>query len=164
MALRRTGITRKTPLAPGKALPRRSRLASGKPAKRNPRHTGPSTAVLKAVVGRSGPMCEWPACRREATDSHHRLNRKAGGRHGEMHERINQAAWILRACRPHHQFVTSPSGERREQVIEMGWLLLEGQDALLIPVITRHWPGPIWLNNDGGWTTKPPTAESEDTP
>ena len=120
-----------------------------------PRNTGPTPRVRKLVAARSEGICEWPFCVREASDVHHRLGRKSGGRHGEMAERINQSAWLLHACRVHHAAVTSPTGDARLQAIAMGWLLLEGQDARLMSVVSCH--GRVWLTDDGGVSpTAPP--------
>lgn len=111
--------------------------------------TGPSRRVRRAVAKRSGGMCEWPGCWAVATDVHHRLNRKDGGRHGPMRELINQPEWLLHACRMHHNLVTSPVGLVRKLVMERGWLLLEGQDAAAVLVLTRHDPEPVRLLRSG---------------
>ena len=116
-----------------------------------PSATGPKRPVLEVVNERAGELCEFPICIHRWTDTHHRLNRKSGGRHGEMAERINGAEWLLKACREHHAWVTSPVGDRRESAMRMGWLLLEREEALHIPVLTRHDEQPIWLLPDGTW-------------
>lgn len=89
-------------------------------------------------------------------DVHHRLNRKDGGRFGEMRDRLNGTAWLLDVCRHHHRLVTNPVGDDRTLALTMGWILEEftnGQptDALLVPVLTRHHPGPVLLDNAGDW-------------
>jgi hypothetical protein len=108
--------------------------------------------VIALVGQRSAGWCEWPGCRRPGTDRHHRLNRKAGGRHGTAAQRINGAAWLLVCCREHHQAVTSPTGAGRAAAIERGWLLLEHQHAEAVPVWTRHHLEPVLLAADGTWT------------
>jgi hypothetical protein len=115
------------------------------------RDTGPPRATVELLFVRSGRICEWPDCGQSATEKHHRLNRKHGGRHGEAHKRVNGVAWLLHACHLHHAYVTSPSGERRETAIAMGWLLLENQDATQVPVLTCHDDEPVWLDADGYW-------------
>ncbi len=115
------------------------------------RSTGPKQSQTTLLFKRSLRICEWPDCWQPATDKHHRLNRKDGGRHGEMRDRLNGVAWLLHACRVHHAYVTSPHGFRRQKAIEMGWLLLEGQDAQRVPVLTRHDEEPIWLLPNGTW-------------
>jgi hypothetical protein len=154
--VKRSPLERRTPLTSSTPLPR-SNLAANqgghhKPAKR-PRNTGPTPLVRRVIAKRSGGDCEWPVCPRAATDIHHRLNRKAGGRRGEMAERINQPSWLLHACRDHHAVVTSPHGEARLMALAMGWLLLEGHEARDVPVVSRH--GRVWLLNDGTFTTEP---------
>lgn len=159
-------LQRHTPLAAGKPLAPVSakRLAAGpvwstflprnarasKP--KRPRDTGPSRGVRQIVADRSGRRCEWPACVSRASDVHHRLNRKSGGRHGEAAERINGAAWLLACCRAHHSLVTDPVGDVRKLAESMGWVLREHQDAEATPVLTRHYPAPVLLANDGTWT------------
>lgn len=158
--MKRSELKRKTPLVAKQAFTRNARLprvstkraaalANGAKVPRQ-RATGPTPAVRNAVAARSAGQCEWPGCVRAATDVHHRLNRKAGGRHGAMAALINGVAWLLHACRPHHEFVTSPHGEARVLALATGWLLLEGQDAELVPVRTRHAVGPVWLTAAGG--------------
>lgn len=121
--------------------------------RRKQKNTGPTQKVRRIVAARSGGWCEWVGCNRQATECHHRLNRKQGGRHGEMAKVINSAAWILAACRQHHDAVTSPHGEARTTALATGWLLLEGDDATHTPVLTRH--GLVLLNNDGGFAFAP---------
>lgn len=123
------------------------------PRDRQPRRrdTGPLRSTVEILYIRSGRICEWPTCGQPATEKHHRLNRKIGGRHGEAHERLNGVEWLLHACRVHHAYVTSPVGERRRNALDMGWLLLEHQDALRVPVLTCHDGEPVWLDADGGW-------------
>lgn len=117
--------------------------------------TGPSRAVRRRVAKRSGGLCEFPAwaicppCTDLATDMHHRLNRKIGGRHGEAQETVNQAHWLLHCCRAHHAYVTSPAGHRRRTALAIGWLLLEGEDAAEMPALTRHDPAPVLLLPSG---------------
>jgi hypothetical protein len=114
-------------------------------------NTGPKRSTVEMLKNRSGGVCEWPGCTRPATDKHHRLNRKQGGRHGVMRTLLNGVAWLLHACRPHHRRVTSPTGEVRDQVERMGWVLREHQDAVRVPVLTRHDPEPVWLDDAGSW-------------
>lgn len=113
--------------------------------------TGPKQSVVELLIARSGGMCEWSDCPQVATDKHHRLNRKNGGRHGEMRERLNGVAWLLHACRVHHAYVTSPFGRRRKVARDRGWLLEEHEDAAQVPVWTRHSDQPVYLTADGLW-------------
>lgn len=118
---------------------------------KRPRNTGPKRSVVSLLKARSGGVCEWIGCNRPATDKHHRLNRKAGGRHGQMAERINGVEWLLDACRLHHAYVTSAHGVALERARRYGWLLLEGQNAATVPVRTRHHSLPVLLTPDGLW-------------
>ncbi|MEU0078627.1 hypothetical protein ABZY58_12075 [Micromonospora tulbaghiae] len=129
--------------------------------KRKPAYTGPSDRVKALVDGRSGGRCEWPGCERAQQDRHHRLNRKAGGRHGEAAERINQASWLLGVCRRHHDRVTNPVGEVRVEAERMGWILREHQDAATTPVLTRR--GWLLLGNGGDFTICNPNQPTNQT-
>lgn len=115
------------------------------------KHAGPKRPVLEVVNERAGELCEFPRCCERWTDTHHRLNRKAGGRHGEMAELVNGAAWLLKACRYHHRQVTSAHGAELKRYKAMGWVLMEHQDALRVPVLTRHDDERIWLLPDGSF-------------
>lgn len=67
-----------------------------------------------------------------------------------MKARVNGAAWLLGVCRPHHRMVTNPVGGVLERLKQIGWVLVEGQDARLVPVST--WYGVVLLNDEGGFT------------
>lgn len=129
-------------LLPRKAYLKRTRIL------RVHRYTGPTRKVRRLVHDRANGVCEWPGCARVGTDYHHRLNRKQGGRHGVRAEQINQASWIVLCCRTHHDDVTSPSGERRQAALDMGWLLLERETAAEVPIAMDG--GHYLLDDDGG--------------
>lgn len=149
----KTGLRRTAP-SPSSRVAKRRNQVKQQPKRRN---TGPTAAVRKLVAARSDGWCEWAGCWLTAAETHHRLNRKNGGRHGEAHVRINQAAWLLHACRIHHDLVTSPSGPDRQLARESGWLLHEGEDARAIPVASRH--GLVLLDDDGSATPTNQTVE-----
>lgn len=111
--------------------------------------TDPPRWVRRLVAKRSGGRCEWPGCWAPAVDMHHRLNRKVGGRHGEMAELVNGPQWLLHACREHHERVTSASGRVLVEAKRWGWVLIEGQDAAEVRVMTRHAPIPVLLFGSG---------------
>lgn len=118
---------------------------------RRAKDTGPKKTNRQLVHERSGGWCEWPGCPERATDVQHRLGRKAGGRYGEMSERINGPAWLLHCCRFHHERVTSAYGAVLADAKRRGWVLTERQNAVRVPVLTRHDEEPVWLLNDGSY-------------
>lgn len=128
-------------------LPSSSRLRRRNRITAAHKYTGPPARVRRLVRARADNTCEWPACGRVGTDYHHRLNRKSGGRHGERREQVNSASWVVLACRPHHEYVTSPHGAAREDVIARGWLLEEHQIAGEVPI--RLDGGWVLLDDDG---------------
>lgn len=157
--MKRTELVRKTPLQATAGLQRGSALNAAPLAHdrekranqpRRRRDTGPSRKVRDIIARRSDGWCEWRGCFLVAADVHHRKNRKAGGRKGEAAELINQPAALLHACRLHHDLVTSPVGAARTVARESGWLLLEHEDALTVPVLSRH--GLVLLDNAGSYT------------
>jgi hypothetical protein len=168
--MKRTPLQRVTPLTRGGALRRNTPLTVKVPAARKPRvkDSGPPTKTREVVYARAGATdgwpgtCEWPGCTRVRTDVHHRLGRKSGGRHGEMRARLNGAAWLLAVCRVHHAQVTSPSGAVLVQARAWGWLLMEGQDARVVPVLTRHSPDLVLLDDRGDWVVATRTTPSDD--
>lgn len=145
---------RRTELARGTTLLRRTPLRSlGDTVACRARDTGPTAKTRAVVHARSGDRCEWPACPRLRRDVHHRLNRKVGGRHGEMRQRLNGAEWLVDACRHHHNLATRAVGDDRVLVESMGWVLREGDDAVLVPILTRHSTRPVLLAGDGTYRT-----------
>jgi hypothetical protein len=133
-------------------LVRKPKMATAAPkAKPRAKYTGPKRSVCVLVDIRSDKRCEFPGCDLAQDHRHHRLNRKAGGRKGEMRERINQAAWLLGVCAIHHEIVTNPPPGMIETIKRMGWILVEGQDATQVEVFTRHQVDPVFLDNSGQW-------------
>lgn len=123
-----------------------------------PERLGAPTPETRALVmRRSNAYCEWIGCRAVGTDVHHRLNRKAGGRSGLSSLRVNSPAYLLVACRYHHQMVTSQHGVSLQLARETGWLLREHEDGTQVAVLTRHRPEPVLLKDNGSWypTTLP---------
>jgi hypothetical protein len=152
---------RSTPLARGKPLASTRITATVPRSASRRRDTGPSVNVRKLVDARCGAqdghpgICEWPGCTRQRVQRHHRLNRKSGGRHGDMRAEVNSASYLLGSCAEHHDRVTSAVGAVLAEARTMGWVLLEGQDARLVPVLTRHSLAPIMLDDAGGWQLDP---------
>lgn len=157
-------------------MPARTKpMPRGKPIKRSTtarkprrRDTGPTQKTRDLVHARSGDMCEWPDCLRPRAEVHHRLGRKDGGRGGAMRARLNGSAWLLDACLVHHRMVTSPWGDALIMARASGWLLMEGQDAELVAVWTRHSAMAVLLDGHGGTTEtrnahpRPPPTRDED--
>lgn len=152
------GLARTSPLAAVSPRRKAALKAAGKPvlAALATRYTGPTRRVCALVDGRAEGRCEFPDCCSAGDDRHHRLNRKNGGRHGEMRRLVNSAAWLLIACRPHHNLVTDADGEELAEAKRSGWVLNEGQDAARVPVATGHSERLVWLDNEGNWSTEPP--------
>lgn len=146
--LRRTPLSRKTPLRSGGPL---RRVAM----KVRRRDTGPDKATRGLVAKRSGGRCEWPGCTRPATDIHHRMNRQ-GPRGKEALAWLNAPSNLLHACRPHHESVTSVHGEALERAKRDGWVLEQWQTPAEVPVMTRHDRLPVLLMDGGGyqWQTE----------
>jgi hypothetical protein len=156
--LKRTTALNRSPLA-------RSALHSGSAARKatpKRRNTGPTAKVRALVRQRSGGWCEWADCWLVASEQHHRLGRKSGGRRGDAAVRLNQASNLLDACREHHSLVTSPHGAARQLARKSGWLLEEHEDARTIPVLSRH--GCVWLTDNGSVSTTNPYAEEATMP
>lgn len=150
--MKRSGpLARTAPLARVGWGRRESLVANRQSGRPRPRDTGPPERVRKLVRARSCGRCEWPGCGSLAQDMHHRLNRKDGGRHGEMRARLNGAAWLAHCCRYHHDLVTNPVGVDRCYAEASGWLLREGLDARVVPILVGHSPCLIVFDDSGGW-------------
>jgi hypothetical protein len=68
-----------------------------------------------------------------------------------MRARINGAAWFLDGCVWCHKLTTSAREPLLTEYRNAGLLLVEGQDARLVPVQTRHAAGKVLLDDDGTW-------------
>lgn len=156
-----TPLERKTPLrqvSPEKAAEGVSRFVTldPKPAAsrttpmKRARSTGPTPATIALLEIRSGGRCEFPGCPNPAQDPHHRDERGAGGRGPKGPAWINAPANLTAACRPHNDWASngSPAAARA-----MGWLIGMGKATPYnTPILTRHHPLPVLLNDAGGWT------------
>lgn len=149
-ALADQGVTNPMSTLTRSREPKTPKMATPAPVKRQA-YTGPKRSVCALVDARSGGMCEFPGCVSPQEARHHRLNRKMGSRHGEARERLNGAAWLLAICTIHHEIITNPTGDLRETVERMGWVLREHQDATQTEVFTRHQVDPVFLTTDGRW-------------
>lgn len=139
--LRRTPLTRKTPMPRG-----------GKQAKRPPMVkarrqsvTPEERAGKDKVKRRSGGTCEiWMCGGAPATDWSHRVRRSQGGSWSPVNG--------LHACRFCHSIITHD-----EKVgLPKGWCLKSYQDPATTPVYRRgEW---VLLDTEGGWESVNPEA------
>lgn len=163
--MKRTQLSRKTPLRAAKTLQRKTELKSATPLARTPleRSSVPlkrAPMVQKRVkpkltpaqklplVDRSGGVCEiqTAVCGYIASDVCHRRGEKAGGRHGEAAERNDRLSNVLHGCRNCHQF----AGLYPKTALMNGWRLLENGDPVTTRVNRRgEW---VLLGDDGSVT------------
>lgn len=141
--LRRSPIERRTPLKRSGWLKR----TAAKVQRR--RYTGPTLETKLLLWDRSDGYCEWPGCLSMATEPHHRLNRKMGGRHGPTADLLNSVAWLMASCRFHNEYCANAKGLERVHVRDWGWVLVEGESAPDKPVRTQR--GWVRLLDNGGW-------------
>lgn len=102
-------------------------------------------ARRKTLAERSGGECEvrLPACLGRATDPHHRITRKDGGRHGESKERSDKLSNLLHLCRSCHEWIHDcPANARND-----GHLLREYQIPAQEPLLYRG--ELVYLADDG---------------
>jgi hypothetical protein len=144
MTLRRTGLARHKGLERGGPLrpvsDKKLKAAGGWLASTFlPKRPTPAVppARRKTLADRSGSWCEpqlaEAGCWGRATDPHHRITRKDGGRHGEAKERSDQLSGLVHACRPCHRWVHDHPAKARD----LGLLLREHQIPAYEPVLYR---------------------------
>lgn len=118
--MKRSALTRRTPLARTGRLRSRSRVVKRGDKTRDAylrrrRAAQPFPAtVRRSIEARSGGVCEWPACHTRATDLHHRLMRSQGGQH--------TASNVAHLCRRHHRHIHDHPAES----YQTGWLIRGG--------------------------------------
>lgn len=149
--MKRTPLARRTPLTsttqlrrtPLAAVSAKAKLAAPKPRKR------PTPAVpvniRTALRTRSGGVCEirLHLCAGQATDPHHRITQKAGGRKGAAKTTHDRLSNLLDACRACHQYVSVNPFEAYEN----GWSCKEGSATAAEPVLYRG--RLVFLSDDG---------------
>lgn len=133
------GLSRRTPLASGRPLVRKSELHNTKPLERGeltakpkpaPRDTGPSAAVRNTVKARAGMCCERCGVSVAAAwyEVHHRRPRQMGG---DTRPETNLPSNLLLLCMPRcHSEVESS----RQISYERGWLVHAEHDPAVKPV------------------------------
>lgn len=138
-----TPLVRRSPLRDWPALDRKP-TGDRMPLSRRHKPAVP-TAVRATLEGRSGGVCEAKliGCLGRATDPHHRITVKAGGRRGDARERHDRLSNVLHLCRLCHQWVTTRPAESRE----VGLALAEWQQPAMEPVLYRG--GMAYLTDDG---------------
>jgi hypothetical protein len=116
-------------------LLRRTPLVNRTPMKATrPKPAVPNT-VRASIAERSGGWCEMAlmGCAGLATQVHHRITQKAGGRQGAAKARHDRPANLLHACDQCHAWVTA----RPAEAYDVGLSLKEWQDPTAEPVIRR---------------------------
>lgn len=117
----RTPLVRRTPLvARGELEPRRNKPAV-------------PDDVRAALRARSGGVCELrlPYCLGAASEAHHRITRKMGGRSAAGKRGADRLSNLIHCCPYCHGWVTA----RPKESYDAGWSLREGQDPALVPVV-----------------------------
>lgn len=169
--LRRTGLTRKTPLASsGAGLAARAPLArvplprrTPDPARRRPtpRPTGPDRGTRQVVHERDQGRCV--RCTAPASNTHHREGRGMGGRQDPLEQaRINSPAYLLSLCGSGTTGCHGWVETNRTQARAEGYLLRRNapRPAATVPVLTAAgWE----LFTDTGHRI-PTTAPAEENP
>lgn len=144
--MRRSRLRRKTPLKAGKALLRRTPLASRR------KGTGPDADVVDAVLDRASHSCELDSAavgpiRGVDHHIHHRRPRAAGG---SRRPDTNSSANLLLLCPPCHESVES----RRAEALECGWLVPQACDpaSVAVLILRDRWR---YLTDAGTYSDKP---------
>lgn len=105
-----------------------------------------SDRTRKALAQRSQGVCEarLERCLYHATDPHHRITVKAGGRHRQARIEHDRLSNVLHLCRHCHDWATSRADQ---EAYDIGLCLREYQKPALEPVMYR---GQLCLlTNDG---------------
>ena len=117
------------------------------------RNTGPSSAVVDAVLERAQYQCEIALCplgdrRGEDWVLHHRRPRQMGG---TSRRDTNLPSNLLLLCLPHHSEIES----RRAEAYAVGWLLRQNDrpDPVAVLVQRDRW---VYLTEDGRYADAPP--------
>lgn len=159
MTLRRTALTRRTELRrtpmPRRVAPMRARTP--RPAPRPRRDTGPTSATRLLVLDRAHGCCE--LCGVQLHDgttwlaSHSLHHRRARGAGGTRRPETNSAANLLLLCGDGVAGCHGRIESHRSLAYSMGWLVHQGQDPALVPVVvhgagstTNPW---VLLTTDG---------------
>lgn len=152
--LRRTALVRRTPLAQVSAKKANAAKASGKPvgAKKAPKNTGPSRAVVDLVLERDMHSCVVCANNLHGTRGRdwsiqHRDPRGMGG---TSRPEVNRPSNLLTVCGSGTTGCHGWLEARRVEAEEMGLLVRGNEKPTEVPVST--WYGVVLLNDEGGFT------------
>lgn len=125
------------------------------PLKSRPRNTGPTAAVVDAVLDRAQYACEIQGCAvgdRRGIDYHlhHRRPRQQGG---TRRRDTNLPSNLMLLCPPCHVEVES----RRAEAYAVGWLLPQNAKPAEVAVLVQRdrW---VYLTADGRYSDDPPEA------
>jgi hypothetical protein len=171
--VKKTPLTRRTPLQPGKALQRkewtapapvfpmlrRNQAARHHQQKRRPTSSpGVPAKVRAALAARSEGLCEIeaPGCTGAATDLSHRKKVGAGGRKGATAKAHHVLSNSLAACRWCHQ---EQLHAQPALAYWAGWMLRENENPREVPVSYRGQRR--WLTDDGRVLTDAPMTPEE---
>lgn len=120
---------------------------------KRPRPTGPSSAVVDAVLERAQYACEIAGCAvgdRRGVDYHlhHRRPRRMGG---DRRPDTNSPANLLVLCPPHHEDVES----HRAEAYAVGWLLRQDDNPAAVAVLVQRdrW---VYLTDSAEYVVDPP--------
>ncbi len=150
-----------TPKSPLRRLTELTRQAwDRKPSVPKPkrRRSAVPPATRDLLWHRSSGLCELglDGCWRRATDPHHRITCKAGGRHRAARVRHDRLSNLLAGCRHCHDAVTSAHGPRLEEYRDTGLVLEEWQEPAEVPVTSPAllwlYGGPVLLGDHGAVT------------
>jgi 5-methylcytosine-specific restriction protein A len=140
--VKRSPLTRRSPLAAISGLRRTTQLARGSAKPRRQRDTGPTRAVRKMVRDRAQGQCEY--CRQEpGTQWHHRRPRALGGSSDPATNRPSNLV-LLGRC---HELLES----QRAVALAKGWLVRQGDDPAAVPV--EMGAAKVLLTDEGTYIT-----------
>lgn len=111
--------------------------------------------VRELLIARSGGWCEAQIptiCTGGATDSAHRITRKAGGRHGQAKAEHDQLANLLDLCRACHRW----THDNPHSAKDLGLALSETDEPCSCPVAYRG--AVAYLADDGSLSTTAPAG------
>lgn len=135
--MKRTPLTRKTPLTANKGLSEAREMKRGQTKPRAPRNTGPSVAVRKGVTERAHGACE--RCGQTIRGDYSIHHRKPRGMGGTTDPAANSPSNLVLLCGS----ATTPGGchtaveKFRESAISTGWIVPRVADPAKTP-IKRH--------------------------